>query len=45
MLPAVKSIVIDPSSVHYYDNKLFDISDEILNRDGTLLPFHRLREQ
>ena len=45
MLPAVKSIVIDPSSEHYCDNKLFDISDEILNRDGTLLPFHRLREQ
>ena len=38
-----RSIVVDPSSAHYFENKLFDISDSTLNRDGTLLPFHRLR--
>jgi hypothetical protein len=44
MSQVTKSIVIDPSSEHYFNNKLFDISDEKLNRDGTLLPFYRLRK-
>ena len=43
MRPITRSIVVDPSSVHYFENKLFDISNSTLNRDGTLLPFHRLR--
>lgn len=43
MHPITRSIVVDPSSAHYYENKLFDISNSTLNRDGTLLPFHRLR--
>lgn len=42
MLPVTCSIVIDPSSEHYFANKLFDLSDLKLNRDDTLLPFHRL---
>ena len=42
MISNTKSIVIDPSSAHYFANKLFDISDSKLNRDGTLLPFHRM---
>jgi len=42
MLSITRSIVVDPSSVHYFENKLFDISNSTLNRDGTLLPFHRL---
>lgn len=43
MQPITRAIVVDPSSVHYFENKLFDISNSTLNRDGTLLPFHRLR--
>jgi hypothetical protein len=43
MHTVTRSIVVDPSSVHYFENKLFDISNSILNRDGTLLPFHRLQ--
>jgi hypothetical protein len=38
----MRSIVIDPSSKHFNGNRLFDVSDLKLNRDGTLLPFHRL---
>lgn len=36
------SVVIDPSSAHYFGNKLFDLSDAKLNRDDSLLPFHRM---
>ncbi len=43
MLHAKRYIAIDPSSIHFYENKLFDISDALLNRDGTLLPFHRVQ--
>lgn len=42
MLPDKISVVIDPSSEHYLANKLFDLSDQRLNRDDTLLPFFRL---
>jgi hypothetical protein len=38
-----KSVIIDPSSNHYYQNKLFNIDNTVLNRDGTLLPFYRLK--
>ncbi|WP_054150268.1 glycosyltransferase family 10 [Rhizobium sp. AAP116] len=39
------AIYIDPSYPDYYGDKLFDIDDKRLNRDGTLLPFARLRAQ
>lgn len=35
---------IDPSYEHFNSDGLFDLTDSILNRDGQLLPFHRLRE-
>ena len=38
------NIIIDPASWHYESNKLFDSADANLNRDGTLLPFIRLKE-
>lgn len=38
-----KLFIIDPSYQNCYEGKLFDISDEKLNRDGTLVPFYRLR--
>lgn len=41
MFSGLRSVVIDPPSEHYYENKLFDLSDPKLNRDGSLLPFHR----
>lgn len=37
------NIVVDPPSWHYASNKLFDYDNEFLNRDGTLLPFVRLK--
>lgn len=37
-------IFIDPSSPAYYADRLFDQTDAVLNRDGTLAPFVRLRE-
>lgn len=39
----VKSIFIDPPSPAYYKDRLFDISDSVLNRDDTLAPFYKLR--
>lgn len=36
------SIAIDPSSVHYLGNQLFNLSNAKLNRDGSLLPFYHL---
>lgn len=39
-----KEIFIDPSYRVFDSDKLFDLSDTALNRDGQLLPFHRLRE-
>jgi len=39
------AIYIDPSYPDYYGDKLFDINDKSLNRDGTLLPFARMRTQ
>lgn len=38
------SIFIDPSYPVFNHDKLFDLSDPVLNRDDQLLPFHRLRE-
>lgn len=37
-------LLLDPSSKHYYEDRLFDITDTHLNRDGTLVPFHRLSQ-
>lgn len=34
-------ILLEPSSYHYQQDRLFDIGNEHLNRDGTLLPFFR----
>jgi hypothetical protein len=39
-----KSIFIDPSYRAFDADKLFDLSDPVLNRDDQLLPFHRLHE-
>jgi alpha(1,3/1,4) fucosyltransferase len=39
-----KTIFIEPSSWHFLEDRLFDENNEFLNRDGTLLPFVRLRE-
>lgn len=36
-------VYIDPSSEAYYEDKLFDNDNLILNRDDTLAPFIRLR--
>lgn len=42
-MPNAKRIVfIDPSYPVYYEDRLFDIANHALNRDGTLAPFYRL---
>ena len=35
---------VDPPSPAYYGDKLFDISDAILNRDDSLVPYARVRQ-
>ncbi|HEX5127162.1 MAG TPA: glycosyltransferase family 10 [Rhodocyclaceae bacterium] len=37
------AIFLDPSSEHFLGDRLFDMQDSRLNRDGTLLPFARLK--
>jgi hypothetical protein len=39
------SVYIDPSSNDFLQNRLFDAADPRLNRDGTLLPFVRLKQE
>jgi len=39
-----KQTYIDPSSPAYYEDRLFDQTNAVLNRDDTLAPFIRLRE-
>lgn len=39
-----QAVFIDPSTDHFLDDRLFDLDNQHLNRDGTLLPFARLRE-
>lgn len=39
-----KSVYIDPSYSEFNRDGLFNLDDPVLNRDGQLLPFHRLRE-
>lgn len=41
---ARNEILIAPSYRHFNSDGLFDLSNPVLNRDGQLLPFHRLRE-
>ena len=43
MKRAPKHLLIDPPSHHYGGNRLFDVSDRLLNRDDTLQPFIRLK--
>jgi len=43
MKPSVKLIAIDPSSSAYCEDRLFDASNLVLNRDDTLSPFIRLK--
>jgi hypothetical protein len=40
----LRTIYIDPSYRVFNSDRLFDIENPILNRDGQLLPFYRLRE-
>lgn len=37
-----RTVFIDPSYPVYYEDRLFDIADPVLNRDATLAPFYRL---
>lgn len=39
-----RNIYIDPSYKTFNYDRLFDLSDSVLNRDGQLGPFYRLRE-
>lgn len=39
-----KTIFIDPSYRVFDSDGLFDLANSVLNRDGQLLPFHRLRK-
>lgn len=41
--PKEVMVFIDPSSKHYYQNRLFQ-DDHVLNRDNCLSPFHELRD-
>lgn len=41
----LKTIYIDPAYKAYYQDRLFDESDPVLNRDGTLSPNIRLRDK
>jgi hypothetical protein len=37
-------VYIDPPSITYYEDRLFDIKNTILNRDDSLLPYYQIRE-
>lgn len=39
-----QAVFIDPSSDHFLEDRLFDLDNLQLNRDGTLIPFARLRD-
>jgi hypothetical protein len=43
MSNTARSVFIDPSYSVYYENRLFDTKNPVLNRDGMLEPFQRLR--
>lgn len=38
------TVYVDPSYKAYYEDRLFDHTDSVLNRDDTLAPFIRLRD-
>jgi len=38
------NVFIDPAYKAYYENRLFDASNTVLNRDDTLMPFIRMRD-
>ena len=40
----INALFIDPSYRAFDSDGLFDLANPVLNRDGQLLPFHRLRE-
>lgn len=40
----LQKVYIDPSSKAYYEDRLFDYADPVLNREDTLAPFIRLRQ-
>lgn len=39
------TVFVDPTTGHFMDDRLFDVSDPTLNRDDQLLPFSRLRDR
>ena len=39
-----QTIYIDPPSAAYYEDRLFDVSNAVLNRDDSLVPYARVRE-
>jgi hypothetical protein len=41
---ATDTTYVDPPSPAYYEDKLFDTSDVILNRDDSLVPYARVRQ-
>lgn len=43
MAKVSRKVFIDPSYSAFYKNKLFDVTNSELNRDGTLEPFYRLQ--
>ena len=40
-----KRVYLDPPAPAYYRDKMFDLSDPVLNRDDTLVPFAALRDR
>jgi hypothetical protein len=45
MISSEKMIFIDPSYPAYCRDRLFDVGNPVLNRDGTLMPYERLRSE
>jgi len=43
--PNISTVYIDPPSVAYLGGRLFDLSDPILNRDDSLLPYYQIKEK
>ena len=39
-----QAVFIDPSTNHFLEDRLFDLDNHHLNRDGTLVPFAALRD-
>jgi alpha(1,3/1,4) fucosyltransferase len=39
-----KTVYIDPPSTAYYENRLFDLSNAVLNRDDSLVPYANVRD-